>query len=55
MLTQSMPDQITDRANFRNDINGLRAWAVIAVMLYHFGVPGFGGGFVGSGNFGVGS
>lgn len=32
---------------FRHDINGLRAWAVIAVVLYHFGVPGFAGGFVG--------
>lgn len=32
---------------FRYDINGLRAWAVVAVMLYHFGVPGFSGGFVG--------
>ncbi len=32
---------------FRNDINGLRAWAVTVVILYHFGVPGFGGGFVG--------
>lgn len=32
---------------FRADINGLRAWAVIAVVLYHFGVPGFSGGFVG--------
>ena len=35
------------KSNFRLDINGLRAWAVIAVMLYHFEVPGFGGGFVG--------
>jgi len=34
-------------SGFRPDINGLRAWAVVAVMLYHFGVPGFGGGFVG--------
>ena len=33
--------------NFRPDINGLRAWAVSAVVLYHFGVPGFGGGFIG--------
>lgn len=33
--------------HFRNDINGLRAWAVVAVILYHFGVPGFVGGFVG--------
>lgn len=32
---------------FRTDINGLRAWAVVAVVLYHFGVPGFGGGFIG--------
>lgn len=34
-------------SRFRSDINGLRAWAVGAVMLYHFGVPGFGGGYVG--------
>lgn len=33
--------------NFRKDINGLRAWAVVAVVLFHFGVPGFAGGFVG--------
>lgn len=32
---------------FRLDINGLRAWAVIAVVLYHFGVAGIGGGFAG--------
>jgi peptidoglycan/LPS O-acetylase OafA/YrhL len=32
---------------FRRDINGLRAYAVIAVVLFHFGVPGFRGGFVG--------
>jgi peptidoglycan/LPS O-acetylase OafA/YrhL len=35
------------RTGFRTDINGLRAWAVAVVMLYHFGVPGFNGGFVG--------
>lgn len=35
------------RAEFRRDINGLRAWAVAAVIFYHFGVPGFSGGFVG--------
>jgi peptidoglycan/LPS O-acetylase OafA/YrhL len=35
------------RRDFRSDINGLRAWAVVAVILYHFDVPGFGGGFVG--------
>ncbi|EQC4552705.1 acyltransferase family protein [Cronobacter malonaticus] len=32
---------------FRRDINGLRAIAVIAVVFYHFGVPGFSGGFAG--------
>lgn len=32
---------------FRPDINGLRAWAVVSVILYHFGVPGFDGGFIG--------
>ncbi len=42
-----MINMVGSRADFRSDINGLRAWAVIAVMLYHFGVPGFGGGFVG--------
>lgn len=33
--------------SFRHDINGLRAWAVLAVVFYHFGVPGFSGGFIG--------
>lgn len=33
--------------NFRFDINGIRAIAVVAVMLYHFDVPYFRGGFVG--------
>jgi peptidoglycan/LPS O-acetylase OafA/YrhL len=32
---------------FRADINGLRAIAVLAVLLFHFRVPGFGGGFAG--------
>ncbi len=32
---------------FRTDINGLRAWAVVSVVLFHFGVAGFSGGFVG--------
>lgn len=33
--------------NFRTDINGLRAWAVAAVVLYHFSVPGISGGYAG--------
>jgi peptidoglycan/LPS O-acetylase OafA/YrhL len=32
---------------FRSDINGLRAIAVLAVVLYHFNVKFFNGGFVG--------
>lgn len=34
-------------SNFRQDINALRAWAVLAVVGYHFQIPGFAGGFVG--------
>lgn len=32
---------------FRYDINGLRAYAVALVVLFHFGVVGFSGGFIG--------
>ena len=35
------------RAAFRPDIEGLRAVAVIAVVLYHAGIPGVGGGYIG--------
>ena len=33
--------------SYRVDIDGLRAIAVLSVILHHFLVPGFGGGFVG--------
>ncbi|OKW43690.1 acyltransferase, partial [Escherichia coli] len=47
-VTQSADSQpFNPPKAFRYDINGLRAWAVVAVVLYHFGVPGFAGGFVG--------
>ncbi|WP_426201004.1 acyltransferase family protein [Pseudomonas sp. TWP3-1] len=32
---------------FRTNINALRALAVLSVVLYHFGITGFGGGFAG--------
>ena len=32
---------------FRNDINGLRAFAVLPVIFFHAGLPGFAGGFLG--------
>ena len=32
---------------YRRDIEGMRAIAVVAVLLYHFGVPHTDGGFVG--------
>jgi peptidoglycan/LPS O-acetylase OafA/YrhL len=39
--------KVVYKAAFRKDINGLRAIAVVAVILYHFGVTGWAGGFVG--------
>jgi peptidoglycan/LPS O-acetylase OafA/YrhL len=41
--------QVSERVSlrYRADIDGLRAVAVVPVVLYHFGVRGFGGGFVG--------
>lgn len=52
-MSKSFPDQNkpsslqNSHPDFRTDINGLRAWAVIAVIFYHFSIPGFSGGFVG--------
>ncbi|MGI2024342.1 acyltransferase family protein [Shewanella glacialipiscicola] len=46
-LKDNLQTEVLTPKKFRHDINGLRAWAVVAVVLYHFGVPGFAGGFVG--------
>lgn len=37
----------TQPADFRPDINALRAFAVLAVVAYHYGFPGASGGFAG--------
>ena len=34
-------------SGFRHDVNGMRAIAVTIVLLFHFNVPGFAGGFLG--------
>lgn len=41
------PTSVPRDAEFRADIQGLRAIAVVGVMLFHAGVPGIDGGFVG--------
>jgi Acyltransferase family len=40
-------DCAASRAAYRSEIDGLRALAVVPVVLYHAGFPIFGGGFVG--------
>ena len=41
------PDAVSSRSWFRSDIQGLRAVAILLVVLYHAGVPGLSGGYVG--------
>jgi peptidoglycan/LPS O-acetylase OafA/YrhL len=44
---QEVRGQRAPKPGFRPDIEGLRAVAVLAVVLFHAGVPGVGGGFIG--------
>ncbi len=45
--TEDLQGQRTDHSGFRPDIEGLRAAAVLAVVLFHAGLPGACGGYVG--------
>ena len=45
--TEEKQSQRTEQSRFRPDIEGLRAVAVLAVVLFHAEVPGVAGGFVG--------
>jgi peptidoglycan/LPS O-acetylase OafA/YrhL len=45
--TEEVQDRRTERSRFRPDIEGLRAVAVLGVVLFHADVPGVSGGYVG--------
>ena len=45
--TRAVHGRGSAQTGFRPDIEGLRAVAVLAVVLFHAAVPGVGGGFVG--------
>ncbi|WP_082690713.1 acyltransferase family protein [Mycobacterium sp. M26] len=44
---QGVPDRRSASTGFRPDIEGLRAVAVLGVVLFHASIPGIGGGYVG--------
>ena len=47
MTASDVPSAADPRDGFRADLEGLRAVAVVLVLLYHASVPGFAGGYVG--------
>ena len=46
-MTRSLFKGVLRLIRYRKEVDGLRAWAVLPVLAFHAGVPGFGGGFVG--------
>src|ERR1700754_326430 len=51
MQSRKNPDEAESGRRFRPDIEGLRAVAIVAVLLCHAGVPFLAGGYVGGGVF----
>lgn len=47
LATNQIKNNIKTPVPYRKDINGLRAWAVLAVVLFHFKIPGMSAGFIG--------
>jgi len=47
IIKNSLSIKKIKRISFRNDINGLRAIAVLGVVLYHLDINYFGGGYLG--------
>ncbi len=47
ITTEELQGRRSEQTRFRPDIEGLRAVAVLAVVLFHADVPGLGGGYVG--------